>query len=369
MFDLVWYILSFVFVITTLVFVHEFGHYYVAKLCGVKVLKFSIGMGKAFFTREDNSGTQWCFSWLPIGGYVKMLGDGSAASNPDFDILQQMDEQTKKHSFHHKNVWQRLAIVAAGPLSNYLFAVILFTGLFYFSGAMTVAPIVSSIAPGSPADKGGMKIGDTILSLDNNEISEFADIQKFLVLHNTQENILIKLKRDNNEIAINITPKFREITDDFGDKHQIPFVGISSSQFTHKKYDLVTSFSQSIYQCYDLSKTTLIALSQIVTGKRSYKELSGPVSIAKYSGKTAKLGFKSIIWFLALLSVNLGLINLLPVPMLDGGHIIFYLIEIITGKPVKKSIQEYGFRVGFILLITMMIVATTNDLIGIIWKK
>jgi len=369
MLDLMIYIISFIFVIFTLVFVHEFGHYYIAKLCGVRIEKFSIGMGKILCSKVDKSGTQWCISYIPLGGYVKMFGDANEASSPDFTLLDKMSAKDKAASFHHKNVWQRLAIVLAGPLTNYLFAIILFASIAYFSGVVEILPKVSMIQDNSPAKEAGVMAGDEILSIDENKVSEFSDIQTFIALHNSTKPMKIKLSRAGKVMELNITPKMHEIIDAFGDKHSVPYLGIAAADVNFKKYTIVASLLYGLKESYNLSKTTLKALSQIITGNRSLKEIGGPISIAKYSGKTMQMGGRAVIWFLAILSVNLGLMNLLPIPMLDGGHALFYVIEIISGKSLKKSIQEYGLRIGLLILGSLMVFATVNDLVRLIWIK
>ena len=367
MIDLFIYLAAFIFVIVTLVLVHELGHYSVAKICGVKVEKFSIGMGKEIFGYTDKSGTRWMVSCIPLGGYVKMFGDASEVSNPDFNKLEKMSNQEKAQSFFYKNVWQKLAIVVAGPLSNYLFAIILFALMAYFSGVGRVSPIISQVVEKSPAQQAGLIVDDEIVKVNGSGIKDFSDLQEFMALHNTTDSFELEILRNGEEKKVTIHPQMREIIDPFGDKRSIPYIGVAASRFSFQKYGYWDSLTYGIEQSYSLSVTTLKALYQMITGKRSVREIGGPISIAKYSGKTVQMGFLAVVWFLALLSVNLGLMNLLPIPMLDGGHILFYLIEIITGKTMKKSIQEYGLRLGLLILGSLMIFATINDLVRVIW--
>lgn len=368
MFDLMIYIISFIFVIFILVFVHEFGHYYIAKLCKVKIEKFSIGMGSVLFSKKDKAGTIWCISSIPLGGYVKMFGDANEASSPDFDLLNKMPESDKQVSFHHKNIYQKLAIVIAGPLANYLFAIILFASLAYFSGIIQVLPKVSMVMDASPAKQAGIMPGDEIVMIDDNKINEFSDIQAFIALHNSTKPIKLQINREGKIIDLDILPQMRENEDAFGDKRAMPYLGVGAGEYSLQQPTIVNSLLYGVRESYNLSKMTLQALGQIITGSRSVREIGGPISIAKYSGKTMQMGPRAIIWFLALLSVNLGLMNLLPIPMLDGGHVLFYLIEIISGKSLKKSIQEYGLKVGLLILGSLMIFATINDLVRLIWK-
>jgi len=369
MYDFVIYFLSFVFVIVTLVFVHELGHYFIAKLCGVRVEKFSIGMGKEICSYNDKSGTKWCLSYIPLGGYVKMFGDANEASSPDFTKLKKMSASEKKASFHYKSVWQKLAIVFAGPLSNYLFAIVLFAGIACFSGVAEVMPVISEVVENSPAQSAGLLAGDEIIAINGNKIDDFSDMQEFMALHNSTDSFEVEILRGTQNQAMQVTPKMRQITDPFGDQHIIPYIGVIASDYSFKTFSYFNSLRYGFKESYRLSATTLKALYQMLVGKRSVREIGGPVSIAKYSGKTMQMGPSAVIWFLAVLSVNLGLMNLLPIPMLDGGHILFYLIEIITGKTPKKSIQEYGLRIGFLILGSLMIFATINDLVRVLWGK
>ena len=369
MYDFIIYSLSFIFVIVTLVFVHEFGHYFIAKLCGVRIEKFSIGMGNEICSYDDKSGTKWCLSYIPLGGYVKMYGDANEASSPDFAKLKKMSAKEKTESFHYKNVWQKLAIVLAGPLFNYLFAIVLFAYIACFSGVAKVMPVVSAVVEASPAAIAGLSVGDEIIAVNGGEVDDFSDIQEFMALHNSTDSFEIEILRGNQSHVLQLTPKMHSITDPFGDDHMVPYIGVAVSEYIYQKYTVFNSLSYGFKESYRLSTTTLKALYQMVVGKRSVREIGGPISIAKYSGKTMQMGFIAVIWFLAVLSVNLGLMNLLPIPLLDGGHILFYLIEIITGKTPKKSIQEYGLRIGLLILGSLMIFATINDLVRVVWGK
>lgn len=367
MFDLFIYLIAFIFVIITLVFVHEAGHYCVAKLCGVRVEKFSIGMGKEIFGYTDQSGTRWSLSCIPLGGYVKMFGDADEASNPDLSKLEKMADHEKSASFYYKTIWQKLAIVVAGPLSNYLFAIMLFTMIACFAGVAKVSPVVAQVIEKSPAEQVGILVDDKIVRVNGNVIKDFSDLQEFMALHNTTDSFELDILRNGEETRLTLHPQMREITDPFGDKRIIPYIGVAASKFSFQKYSYFEALMYGVEQSYSLSLTTMKALYQMIIGKRSVKEIGGPISIAKYSGKTVQMGFLAIIWFLALLSVNLGLMNLLPIPMLDGGHILFYMVEIITGKTLKKSIQEYGLRIGLFILGSLMVFATINDLVRVIW--
>jgi regulator of sigma E protease len=369
MLEILLYFGSFILVIVTLVFVHEFGHYLAARLCGVKVETFSIGMGKVICSYVDAVGTRWCLSYIPLGGYVQMLGDSNASSSPDFGKLDSMSPDHKKQSFYYKAPWQKLLIAFAGPLSNYIFAIILFASLACFSGITEISTIVSKVIEQSPAEHAGLVAGDQILEISGSQIKNFSELQDFMILHNSSEVFEVTILRDKEVFVLPIQPRLREVIDALGAKRLVPFVGVVAGDYNIRKYDYFESIIYGVNEAYRLSVMTLKALYQMITGSRSVREMGGPISIAEYSGKTLQLGFVPIIWFLALLSVNLGLMNLLPIPLLDGGHILFNIIEIITGKAIKKRIQEYGLKLGLVILGSLMIFTTINDLVRVIWGK
>jgi regulator of sigma E protease len=352
---------SFVFIISTIVFIHEFGHFWVARLCGVKVEEFSLGFGFKLFSRTDKKGTLWKICALPFGGYVKMFGDRNASSMPDLAAISVMSDSDKKQSFIGKNVWQRMSIVAAGPAANFILAIFILTILFKINGLTTILPVVDEVLPQSAAFEVGLKKGDKILAIDQKEISNFEDLQVIVSSSKNQE-LNLKIERETKIFEVKITPKVELRKDFFGDEIKLGILGITASVADHKDLNLLQSFFESTKQTYQISGSILHALGELVTGKRDFKELGGPIKIAKYSGKTVEMGLSAVAWFMAMISINLGVMNLLPVPVLDGGHLFFYAIEAIFKKPLSQKVQKIGFQIGFSMVLTLMIFTTFNDI-------
>ncbi|MEZ5691847.1 MAG: RIP metalloprotease RseP [Rickettsiales bacterium] len=352
---------AFVIVISVIVFIHEFGHYITAKLCGVRILTFSIGFGKELFGWNDKSGTRWKFCLLPLGGYVKMFGDSSAASTPDVNLLDEMRDKDKKRAFHFKPLYQKALIVAAGPIANFLLTIAIFIYFIMSNGLPSINSIIGRVIPDSPAQQAGLKAGDRIVMVDGNEISNFNDIS-YAIYTNLGTPIKIIIERDNKKINFSVTPKITESEDGLGNKIKRPLIGIKSTEIKYEDVGMLRAVSESIDRTYVICKTTLKTIGQLVTGKRDVKELSGPVGIAQLSGKAADKGVNTVIWLIALISANLGLMNLLPIPVLDGGHLLYYAIEAARGRPMAQKMQEYGFRAGFSLLIMLMAFTFINDI-------
>lgn len=352
---------AFIAVITVIVFVHEFGHYYIAKISGVKIEEFSIGMGREIFGFNDKSGTRWKICVLPIGGYVKMFGDASPASNPDSEKIEQFSEEEAKVAFHTKPLSIKSAIVFAGPLFNFLFAIMLLTILFAVKGKSVSTSEIGSVAVDSAAYQAGIKAGDVINDIDGAKISSFADIQRIVSI-NTGTEINISFTRDDLNSTVKLTPKFVEKTDFLGNNVKTPMLGVSSGSVKHNKLGIFSAFIASINETYNISTSTLKALGQMITGQRSIKEMSGPIGIAKYSGQSAAKGLTTITWFIIILSINLGLVNLFPIPILDGGHLFFYGIEAIKGSPVSEKVKQVAFKIGLALIGTFFIFAIFNDI-------
>jgi regulator of sigma E protease len=355
------YIVPFLVVLTVLVFVHELGHYLVARRNGVRIEVFSIGFGPEIFGWYDRAGTRWKLSVVPRGGYVKMYGDADASSLPA-DSLGGMSEDERAVSFHHKRLWQRIAVVAAGPAANFIFAIVLLTVLFATVGQPFTPPDVGQVQPSSAAEQGGIKPGDTITMIDGRRIERFEDVQQAVRL-NAGGVMKIVVQRDGRDVALDVTPQMTEITDRFGNVHRVGLLGIGRSGVDYVRHDPLTALWRSVDETWNLSVGTLKALWQMVIGARATDELGGPLRIAQMSGEVAQGGIVAIVWFMAVLSVNLGLINLFPIPVLDGGHLLFYFAEAIRGKPLGQRAQEYGFRIGLALVLTLMVFATWNDLV------
>jgi regulator of sigma E protease len=353
-------VVVFLIVLTVLVFVHELGHYLVARRSGVRIEVFSIGFGPELFGWFDRAGTRWKLSAIPLGGYVKMYGDADASSMPS-GAVREMTEEEKAYSFHHKRLGQRIAVVAAGPAANFIFAIVLLAGLFMTVGQQFTPPEVGQIEPNSAADRGGLKPGDTILKIDGSGVESFADIQRE-VYGNPGVPMQLLIKRDGAEQTLSVTPQMTEMTDRFGNTYRVGLLGIRRSGVDYIQRGPVEAVSRAVGEIWNLSVGTLKASWQMIIGQRSTDELGGPLRIAQMSGEVAQGGIAALLYFMAVLSVNLGLINLFPIPVLDGGHLLFYVAEALRGKPLGQRAQEYGFRVGLALVLSLMVLVTWNDL-------
>jgi regulator of sigma E protease len=354
--------LGFIALLTVLVFVHEWGHYIIARINGVRVEVFSIGFGPEIWGFDDKNGTRWKFSWIPLGGYVKFFGDASEASTPGSNLTA-MTEAEKKVSFHHKKLSQRAAIVFAGPAVNFLFAILILAGMFYTYGRVIIAPVVGEVLENSAASEAGMLPGDRIISIDGQKITGFRQIKEHLYFK-VQDDVAIDVNRDGTLMTLNFTLKMIEEKDMLGQTNNVRQIGISASRDNYEiiKYGPIESFGQSIIQTKNLTERNLQGLWQIIVGDRSAKELGGPITIARVAGKAAEAGFVEWINIAALISISLGMINLFPIPMLDGGHLLFYAIEAIRGRKLSENAQEYGFRIGLALVLSLMIFATVVDI-------
>ena len=355
------YVGVFLLVLTVLVFVHELGHYLIARYNGVKIEVFSIGFGPELFGWWDRSGTRWKFSTIPLGGYVKMFGDSDATSGLPIANAGQLTPAERENAFHCKRLGQRAAIVAGGPFANFAFAVALLALLFMTYGQPFTPAEVGQVVPGSAADAGGIKGGDAIVSIDGRAIERFEDVQQ-LVRLNPNVPMQMVVRRDGELVTLRVTPSLVEENDRLG-RHQIGQLGIRGGGAKYIQRDPASAVVRAVEETWNLSATTLHAMWQMIIGTRGSEELGGPLRIAQLSGEVAQGGIVPLLWFMAVLSVNLGLINLFPVPVLDGGHLLFYAAEAIRGKPLGQRAQEYGFRVGLALVFTLMLFATWNDLV------
>ncbi len=357
---------SFIFIISLIVFIHEFGHFYVARLCGVKIEEFSIGFGKKLFGFVDKKNTQWKFCLLPFGGYVKMYGDKNAASMPDDSAIASMSDEEKKKSFIGKNVYQRMAIVSAGPIANFLLTIFIFTILFKVNGLNTVLPVLDEVIAESAAFESGLKKGDVIVAINNNEINDFEEVRNSVVTSLDGANLLFKIKRGEEVFEVNIKPKIQIRKNFFGEDVKMATLGVAAAASSHQDLNIIQSFVRANSETYNISISIFKALGELVTGKRDLREMGGPVKIAKYSGKTVEMGVMAVLWFMAMISVNLGVMNLLPVPVLDGGHLFYYIIEAVRGKALSLKTQQIGFRIGMSLVLSLMIFTTLNDVLQLI---
>ena len=364
-------ILTFLIGITILVFVHEFGHYIVARWCKVRVEIFSVGFGKEIFGWTDKNGTRWKIASIPLGGYVKMFGEGDAIiRDEDSQSEREMTEAERKVSFYHKRLSHRAYIVAAGPAINFIFAILAFAILFFAVGVPTPVndkqlSVVGSVLPNSPAFHSGFSAGDKILAINGNGILYFAELKK-IVEASAGQKLSVKILRGKKEKILNVIPKPTDIKID-GQYKKVGRLGITGDpgELVNIKQGFSEALLNGCVKTYEFSKRILVFVGNIFIGKESTSELGGILRIADISGKVADQGFANYISFLAILSINLGLINLFPIPMLDGGHLAFYLFEALRGKPLAEKTQEYGLRVGFALVIALFLFVTWNDFINL----
>ena len=364
-------ILTFLIGITILVFVHEFGHYIVARWCKVRVEIFSVGFGKEIFGWTDKNGTRWKIASIPLGGYVKMFGEGDAIiRDEDSQSEREMTEAERKVSFYHKRLSHRAYIVAAGPAINFIFAILAFAILFFAVGVPTPVndkqlSVVGSVLPDSPAYHSGFSAGDQILAINGNSILYFAEL-KTIVEASAGQKLSVKILRGKKEKILNVVPKPTDIKID-GQYKKVGRLGITGDpgELVNIKQGFSEALLNGCVKTYEFSKRILVFVGNIFIGKESTSELGGILRIADISGKVADQGFANYISFLAILSINLGLINLFPIPMLDGGHLAFYFFEALRGKPLAEKTQEYGLRVGFALVIALFLFVTWNDFINL----
>lgn len=355
------YVIPFLVVLTVLIFVHELGHFWVARRCGVKVEVFSIGFGREIFGWNDRHGTRWKVSWLPLGGYVKMFGDADAASTPSGEVAT-MSAEERAVSFFHKPLGQRSAIVAAGPAANFLLAIALLAGMFAFVGQPFTPALVGGVVEGSAAERAGVRPGDRIVTIDGAKIERFEDIQRIVQL-NLDRPLSLGVLRDGREIDLPIVPVIVEEKDRSGNTIRLARLGIRGQGMEFRRHGPGEAVWRAVQETWNQTAGTLKALGQMVAGSRGTEELGGPIRIAKMSGEVAQGGIGSLLLFMAVLSINLGLINLFPIPMLDGGHLVLYAAEAVRGRPLPPRAVEYGFRIGFALVISLMVFATWNDLV------
>lgn len=358
--------LAFVFILMVVVFIHEFGHYWVARRAGVRIEVFSLGFGPELWGRNDRHGTRWRISLLPLGGYVKMFGEsmpteltGKIAG--DAEKPAEMTAAEKAVAFVHKSLPRRAAIVAAGPAANFVLAWIVLATLFMVVGRPFTPPEVGNVAPDSAAAAAGLQPGDVFVRVGGEDVSRFEDVQRIVRL-NPDRPLPIVIRRNDVETTITATPQRSVVTDNFGNHQEVGLLGVSRAGRSFDRLSPVAALGAAGAETYQVTAGTLQAVGQIVTGSRPADELGGPIRIAQMSGQAAQSGIADVFWFLAVLSINLGLINLFPVPLLDGGHLLFYGIEALRGRPLSERMVEYGFRVGLGLVLTLFIFVTYQDL-------
>lgn len=368
----IYYVVPFVVLLGILVFVHEFGHFIVARISGVQVEAFSIGFGKTLWSRKDKHGTEWKLSAVPLGGYCQFLGDADGASATVDNKVQELSEEEKKKAFPFQNPFKKLAIVLAGPMANYVFAVLIFFCIFFFLGKIIFPPVVGEVIPDSPAALAGIQANDRILKINGTEIKSFDDIRKEIALIANDNMANIEVLRDGKVLNLSFPLKEMEYAPDGQDTVKQRMLGVKSLtnvEVEHKKMGALSAVSEALKETWSVTETTLRGVSQMITGKRGSDELGGIIRIAEMSGDiTKKNGVLDFVVFMALLSINLGLINLFPIPVLDGGHVVIYLLEIVTGKEINTRVKETLFKIGFSLLVLLMVFATWNDIVRLIHR-
>ncbi len=360
------YIIPFLFVLSLVVFFHELGHFLIARWCGVRILVFSIGFGPEIIGFNDRYGTRWKISAIPLGGFVKFFGDDNAASAPDTARLASMDARERSQSFAFQSVAKRAAIVVAGPLANFLLAIVIFAGVFMLYGKQTMSARVDSVQPGSAAAEAGFIPGDIVVAIDGRAIDNFADMQR-LVGASAGEVLDITVDRDGVQQVLKATPALKEVKDNFGNVQRVGILGISRSMAPEdlKLHPVAPpqAIWMSVQETWSVIDRTLGYIGGVIAGREAANQLGGPIRIAQMSGQVASFGFVPLIQLAAVLSVSIGLLNLFPIPLLDGGHLLFYLIEGVRGRPLSERAQEVGFRIGLAIVLMLMIFATFNDIV------
>ena len=360
------YLIPFLFVLSLVVFFHELGHFLVARWCGVRILVFSIGFGPEIVGFNDRYGTRWKISAIPLGGFVKFFGDENAASVPDVSRGASMDPQERAESFMFQPVPKRAAIVVAGPLANFLLAIVIFAGVFMIYGKQTMSARVDAVQPASAAEQAGFMPGDVVLAINGHHIDNFTEMQRF-VSASAGEALEITIERDGTEKVLKATPTLKEVKDNFGNVQHVGILGISRSMAPEDlKLHPVAPLDAiwlSVQETWSVVDRTLSYIGGVISGREAANQLGGPIRIAQMSGQVASFGFVPLIQLAAVLSISIGLLNLFPIPLLDGGHLLFYGIEAIRGRPLSERAQEVGFRIGLAIVLMLMIFATFNDIV------
>ncbi len=360
-------LVPFLFVLTVVVFVHEMGHYLVGRWCGIGVTAFSIGFGPELFGFNDRHGTRWKLSAIPLGGYVKFVGDMNATSTPDADEISALTESQREVAFHTQPIWKRAATVAAGPIFNFLLTIAVFTVMFSIYGRFVSEPMVAEVRPDSPAAIAGMEIGDRFVSVDGERVDSFADVQR-LVSGRAGDPIVFVMLRDGKDITVTATPEISEQKDALGNVVKVGLIGVVNNQEFGQprqvEFGPVGALTEAVRETGHIVARTGQFMKRFAVGREDKCQLGGPVKIADMAGKAAQLGFEWLVQLVALLSVGIGILNLLPIPPLDGGHLAFYAIEAVKGRPVSERAMDAMYRVGLFVVLGFMAFVFWNDLFG-----
>jgi len=366
------YILAFLFVLTVIVFVHELGHFLVARWCGVGVKTFSIGFGREIFGWNDRHGTRWRVAWIPLGGYVKFAGDENAASVPSREALSRMSAEERAQAFHVKPVGQRAAIVAAGPIANFVLAIVIFAAMFWAVGVRLTAAQVDEVVPNTPAARAGFQAGDVIRSIDGSKIESFSDVLR-IVSTSPERELTMGVERAGQRLDLKVTPALEAQKDAFGGLHRRGVIGIKRAPNPAteevRKVGPVEALWLGVKETRFIIATTLSYVRDLFMGRQSADQLGGPIRILDMSGEMFKLGPEYLIQLIGGLSVGIGLINLFPIPLLDGGHLLYYAIEAVRGRALSEKSQEFGFRIGLSLILALIVFVTYQDAFAVIAKK
>ena len=360
------YIIPFIVLILVVVFVHEYGHYYFAKKYGVGVTDFSIGFGQEIIGWNDKSGTRWKICWIPLGGYVKFFGDRNVFSQADQEkILEKYNKEDQEKLFVLKPLYQRVLIVFGGPLANFLLAIVIFFSIYTFIGKDFTPAVINEVQNDSPAMIGGLKQNDIILEIDGNKVNSILDVSKYITT-STSEFIDFKVERFDQEYLLKVKPNIILSDDNLGNKVNKRIVGIKlgayNNEINHVKLGPTKALIHSVKEVYFVSISSLKYIGTMIKGTGDSSQLGGPIRIAKITGQVAEIGLLPFISIMAYISISLGLINLFPIPLLDGGHLMFYAFEKILGRPLSQKTQEGFFRIGMFLLLSLMFFTTFNDL-------
>ncbi|MGX5847729.1 RIP metalloprotease RseP [Mesorhizobium sp. PL10] len=361
-------LVPFLFVLTVVVFVHEMGHYLVGRWCGIGVKAFSIGFGPELFGFNDTHGTRWKLCAIPLGGYVKFVGDMSVTSSqPGTEGLEKLTDAEREVAFHTQPIWKRAATVFAGPLFNFLLTIAVFTVMFSLYGRPVLEPMVAQVTAGSPAEKAGILPGDRFVAVNGSKVETFADVQR-LVQGRAGDSLTFTMLRDGKEITVTATPELMEQQDALGNKTRVAVIGVVNNKELGQPrvitYSPIGALGAAVEQTGQAIQGTGHFLQRFVVGREDKCQLGGPIKIAKMSGQAAKLGFEWLVQLVALLSVGIGILNLLPIPPLDGGHLLFYAIEVVFRRPVSERMMEMGYRAGLFLVLGFMGFVFWNDLFG-----
>ena len=360
-------IVAFIIAISFLVFFHELGHYLVGRWCGIRVLAFSLGFGKEIIGRTDRHGTRWKICLIPLGGYVRFYGDEDVASRPDFKGMETLPEEERARTLNGAALWKRAATVAAGPIANFLLAIGIFAVIFSVYGRPVSDPVVGEVVAGSPAETAGLEVGDVMTALDGQHIDTFDAVVRYI---SVRPGVPVKLtvERDGAPVELTVMPERVETEDRFGNKMELGRIGVvgnrESGNFRVERYGPVAAIGQGALQSWHIVVGTYDYIANVFAGRMKADQIGGPVRVATMAGQMASLGFVAFANFAAVMSVSVGLFNLLPVPMLDGGHLLFYAIEAVRGRPLPERVQEFAFRIGLFLVLALMVFATWNDTIG-----